>query len=116
MANETVEIGTVISPVPVPPAVMCVGLNYRKHAVEAGLPEPRFPVVFYKNPATVSGPYDDIVIPSVCSQEEEIDYECELAIVMGPRPARNVSKEEALSYVLGYTSANDVSSRRSAPK
>ena len=58
------------------------------------------------------GPYDDIVIPSICKPEEEIDYECELAVVMGPRPARNIAKEEALDYVLGYTSANDVSARR----
>lgn len=104
--------GKLLCCVPPPPAVMCVGLNYRKHAAEAGLPEPHWPVVFYKNPSAVCGPGDDIVIPSVASEPAEVDYECELAVVIGARPARNVSKEDALNYVLGYTAANDVSARR----
>jgi 2-keto-4-pentenoate hydratase/2-oxohepta-3-ene-1,7-dioic acid hydratase in catechol pathway len=91
---------------------MCVGLNYKKHALETGHPAPLHPVVFYKNPSAVSGPFDSIVIPKICKPDTEVDYECELAVVMGPRPCRNVSKEEALEYVLGYTSANDVSARR----
>jgi 2-keto-4-pentenoate hydratase/2-oxohepta-3-ene-1,7-dioic acid hydratase in catechol pathway len=95
-----------------PPAILCVGLNYKKHAAETDLEEPRFPVVFYKNPASVIGPGDTIVIPLVAADPPEMDYECELAVVIGPRPVRNVCPGEALDYVLGYTAANDVSARR----
>jgi len=109
---DGVAPGALLCCVPTPPAVICVGLNYRKHAAEAGLPEPAFPVVFYKNPSVVIGPGDDIVIPTVASDPHEVDYECELAVVIGSRPVRNVSKADALDYVLGYTAANDVSARR----
>eukprot|EP01050_Picozoa_sp_SAG11_P033916 SAG11_NODE_11745_length_740_cov_1.276131_2_plen_138_part_01 len=89
-ASRTMELGEpdvtlpgeLLCCVPTPPAVMCVGLNYRKHAAEAGLPEPKYPVVFYKNPAAVCGPGDEIVIPSVASEPAEVDYECELAVVI----------------------------------
>ena len=55
---------------------------------------------------------DEIVIPTVASEPAEVDYECELAVVIGARPVRNVTTDEALEYVLGYTAANDVSARR----
>jgi len=112
IAEGTSEIGTMLCPVPIPPAVMCIGLNYKQHALETGQKEPLNPIVFYKNPSAVTGPYDDIVIPFICKPDQEVDYECELAVVIGPRPVRNVLKEDALDYVLGYTSANDVSARR----
>jgi 2-keto-4-pentenoate hydratase/2-oxohepta-3-ene-1,7-dioic acid hydratase in catechol pathway len=70
------------------------------------------PVVFYKNPSSVCGSGDNIVIPSCAQSPEEVDYEGELAVVIGSRPVRNVSEDNALDYVLGYTAANDVSARR----
>jgi 2-keto-4-pentenoate hydratase/2-oxohepta-3-ene-1,7-dioic acid hydratase in catechol pathway len=73
---------------------------------------PRFPVFFLKNPACVIGPDDPIKIPYVARDKPEIDYEGELAVVIGARPVKNVTPEEALDYVLGYTASNDVSARR----
>eukprot|EP00929_Paragymnodinium_shiwhaense_P063020 TRINITY_DN31516_c0_g1_i2.p1 TRINITY_DN31516_c0_g1~~TRINITY_DN31516_c0_g1_i2.p1 ORF type:complete len:261 (+),score=54.92 TRINITY_DN31516_c0_g1_i2:151-933(+) len=93
-----------------PPAIYCIGLNYKKHAAETGLPEPRFPIYFLKPPTTIVGRGDPIVIPKVC-HPEEVDWEVELAVVIG-RPAKNVKAEEALQYVQGYAAANDVSARR----
>ena len=91
-----------------PVAIFCIGLNYRKHAEEAGLPVPEYPVVFIKNPSAATGHEQPIRIPKVCT--DEVDYECELAVVIR-RTCRNVSKSDALDYVLGYTCANDVSAR-----
>jgi len=112
LTGTTIGVTKTLCPVPTPPAILCIGLNYKKHAAETGLEPPRFPVVFYKNPASVAGPDDDIVIPRVATDPPELDYECELAVIIGPRPAKNVSVENALDYVLGYTAANDVSARR----
>jgi len=112
VSPSSAVIESLLCPVPIPPAVFCIGLNYKKHAAETGLPEPRFPVVFMKNPASVTGPEENIVVPTVAADPLELDYEGELAIVIGPRPVKNVSKAEALNYVLGYTAANDVSARR----
>ena len=112
LGEEGITPGALLACVPTPPAVMCVGLNYKKHAAETGLPEPKYPVIFYKNPSAVCGTGDHIVIPSVAAEPEEVDYECELAVVVGARPVRNVSPADALDYVLGYTAANDVSARR----
>jgi 2-keto-4-pentenoate hydratase/2-oxohepta-3-ene-1,7-dioic acid hydratase in catechol pathway len=91
-----------------PAAILCIGLNYRKHAEESGLPAPEYPVLFMKNPGALQNPGDPIEIPTV--EPENVDYECELAVVIG-RAAKNVSKERALDHVLGYTCANDVSAR-----
>jgi 2-keto-4-pentenoate hydratase/2-oxohepta-3-ene-1,7-dioic acid hydratase in catechol pathway len=70
---------------------------------------PQHPVLFIKNPAAVQNPGDPILLPSVL-KSDSVDYECELAVVIG-KTARNVSKADALNYVLGYTCANDVSAR-----
>ena len=91
-----------------PPNVIAIGLNYRAHAEESKMTLPQRPVIFLKATTAVRGPGDDIVLPAVAPNE--VDYECELAIVIG-RTARNVSEEEALTYVLGYTCSNDVSAR-----
>jgi 2-keto-4-pentenoate hydratase/2-oxohepta-3-ene-1,7-dioic acid hydratase in catechol pathway len=93
----------------VPAAIICIGLNYRQHAEESGAPLPAFPVVFMKSPGAVQNPGDPIELP-VHLRSDEVDYECELAVVIGRR-AKNVPKEKALDYVLGYTAANDVSAR-----
>jgi len=98
LTDERADIAKLLSPVPMPPAVMCIGLNYRRHAEETRQAVPRFPVVFYKNPASVCGPEDSIVVPNVAAEPLELDYECELAVVIGPRPVRNVAPEDALGY------------------
>lgn len=90
-----------------PPRVFGVGLNYALHAKEAGQPVPEFPMLFMKPPTAVIGPEDPIVYPR---QGKRVDYECELAVVIG-RKVRRVRESQALDAVLGYTCANDVSER-----
>ncbi len=91
-----------------PPEVVAIGLNYREHARESGAEEPREPVVFLKAAGSVIGPDTPVCLPAMAP--DEVDYEAELAIVIG-RPCRNVTAEEAFEYVLGFTCANDVSAR-----
>ena len=93
----------------VPTAVICIGLNYRRHAEEGKFPMPERPMVFMKTPSALQHPGDPVVLPRVL-RSDKVDYECELAVVIG-RPARNVKAAEALAYVLGYTCGNDVSAR-----
>lgn len=92
-----------------PAAVMCIGLNYRKHAEEGKQAIPEHPVLFMKTPSTVQNPGDPIILPRKL-RSDMVDYECELAVVIG-RECYNVSRADALKYVLGYTCANDVSAR-----
>lgn len=91
----------------VPTDILCIGLNYREHAKESGSSIPENPMLFIKASNTLNNPGDPILIPRRSTQ---IDYECELAVVIG-KTARHVSREKALDHVLGYTAANDVSSR-----
>jgi 2-keto-4-pentenoate hydratase/2-oxohepta-3-ene-1,7-dioic acid hydratase in catechol pathway len=93
-----------------PVAILCIGLNYRQHATETGTKIPEYPVLFMKNPAAIAHPGDPIILPSACMNQPQVDYEAELAVVIG-KPARNVSAAKALDYVLGYTAGNDVSAR-----
>ena len=89
--------------------IRCIGLNYRKHAKEMDLELPNHPTLFFK-PATCLGlPNAPLVIPHQAT-DGQADYEAELAIVIG-RSARNISKEDAMDYVLGYTCSNDVTAR-----
>ena len=92
-----------------PVALPCIGLNYRHHAEESGAPIPEHPILFVKTPSSVAHPGDPIVLPTHL-KSTEVDYECELAVVIG-KPCKNVSRHNALDYVLGYTCANDVSAR-----
>jgi 2-keto-4-pentenoate hydratase/2-oxohepta-3-ene-1,7-dioic acid hydratase in catechol pathway len=94
-----------------PPNIFAIGLNYRAHAKETGAREPEHPVVFMKPTSALTSPGDPIVLPAVCEHGPEVDYEAELAVVIG-RAAKNVPPLRALDYVLGYTCANDVSARR----
>ena len=94
-------------PVKKPGKIICIGLNYRKHAEESGMAVPTEPVVFFKASSSVVGPNDQIVIPK---NSKKTDWEVELAVVIGKR-ANYVSKEEALDYVAGYVLHNDVSER-----
>ncbi|MCP4644502.1 MAG: fumarylacetoacetate hydrolase family protein [bacterium] len=108
MTDEVVEAKEWLAPVD-PRTILCIGLNYRKHAEESGSPIPEYPVLFMKNPMAAVGHGQPIRIPAVC--DDEVDYEAELAVVIG-KEACNVSKEDALDYVLGYMAANDVSARK----
>jgi 2-keto-4-pentenoate hydratase/2-oxohepta-3-ene-1,7-dioic acid hydratase in catechol pathway len=95
---------------PVAPSnLLCIGLNYRRHAAEGNAKIPEFPVLFMKATSAVQNPYDPIVLPRRLASDE-VDYECELAVVIG-KTCKNASESEALNHVLGYTCANDVSSR-----
>lgn len=93
--------------VPEPGKIVCVGLNYRRHAEETGAPIPEFPVLFSKFTNTVASSGEGIPLTNAASQ---YDYEVELAIVMG-QTASNVSQADALGTVFGYATANDVSAR-----
>ncbi len=110
--SEQVNLADVslLAPV-IPTNIFCIGLNYREHAKEGGADIPEQPVVFMKPTSTLLNPGEPILIPACGDAEGEVDYECELAVVIG-KPARNVAKEDALGYVLGYTAANDVSARK----
>jgi 2-keto-4-pentenoate hydratase/2-oxohepta-3-ene-1,7-dioic acid hydratase in catechol pathway len=92
-----------------PVTVFCIGLNYREHARETRAPIPEYPVVFMKGVHTVQHPGEPILIPQWLPSTQ-VDFECELAVVIGRR-CKNVTRHEALDYVLGYTCANDVSAR-----
>ncbi len=89
--------------------IYAIGLNYREHAKETGLEIPKYPMVFMKAPTAAQNPGDPIVIPRFL-RSDKVDFEAELGVVIG-RPCKNVNPEEALSYVLGYVCANDVSAR-----
>jgi 2-keto-4-pentenoate hydratase/2-oxohepta-3-ene-1,7-dioic acid hydratase in catechol pathway len=108
--GETASIARLLAPVQ-PVNIFCIGLNYRAHAAETGAALPEHPVVFMKPTTAVIGPGAAIALPAACEHGPEVDYEAELAVVIGRR-ARNVPAARALDYVLGYTCANDVSARR----
>ncbi|MFW6081593.1 MAG: fumarylacetoacetate hydrolase family protein [Desulfosalsimonas sp.] len=107
--GRTVEIKQYLPPVK-PAALFCIGLNYRQHAEETGMQLPSYPILFMKNPAAAAGHDQNIVLPESCRKKPQADFEAELAVIIG-RAAKNVSTDEALSYVKGYTIANDVSAR-----
>lgn len=106
--GETVPVKKLLAPLE-PKAILCIGLNYKKHAAESGAKSPDLPILFVKGLNTLQNPGDPIQIPTVLPSDE-VDYECELAVVIG-KPCKNVKRENALDYVLGYTCANDVSAR-----
>jgi len=108
VTEEAAQVAKLLAPV-VPTAVLCIGLNYRQHAAESGMKAPEIPVLFCKGVNTLQNPGDPILIPTKMASHE-VDYECELAVVIG-KACKNVSRENALDYVLGYTCANDVSAR-----
>jgi 2-keto-4-pentenoate hydratase/2-oxohepta-3-ene-1,7-dioic acid hydratase in catechol pathway len=95
------------APIAKPGKIICVGLNYRDHAAESGMPVPKEPVLFCKYGNTVIGPGDPILLPPTSS---EVDYEAELVFVIG-KAGRNIPASEAMSYVAGYTCGHDVSAR-----
>ena len=108
ITSERVEIKKLLAPIQ-PSSIICIGLNYRKHAEETGAKFPEYPVVFFKGINTLQNPGEAIQIPTRL-RSDEVDYECELAVVIG-RACKNISRQSALDYVLGYTACNDVSAR-----
>ena len=96
------------SPVARPTKLICIGLNYAKHAAESGMTPPPEPVVFMKAPDCLIGPNDEIAIPP---NSTATDYEVELAIVIGKRALYLKSEAEARDYILGYSISQDVSER-----
>ncbi len=108
VTTERVAVTKLLAPI-VPSQILCIGLNYRQHAAETGAKPPERPVLFVKGINTLQHPGEPILLPQHL-RSDEVDYECELAVVIG-KPCKNVSRERALDYVLGYTCANDVSAR-----
>ena len=109
--SDTGTLATVekiLAPI-IPRDILCVGLNYKQHAIETGAEPPQHPVLFLKNTGSIQNPDDPIILPRKL-RSEKVDYECELAVVLGKR-CHNVSRDEAVQHILGYTCANDVSAR-----
>ena len=106
--GEPVTPGKILAPIE-PRTLLCIGLNYRQHAAETNAPIPSVPVLFMKSPNALQHPFQPIVLPRWL-RSDKVDYECELGVVIG-RDCRNVTRANALDYVLGYTCANDVSAR-----
>jgi 2-keto-4-pentenoate hydratase/2-oxohepta-3-ene-1,7-dioic acid hydratase in catechol pathway len=95
------------SPVGRPSKIICIGLNFAKHAKESGAQPPKEPVIFFKATSALCGPYDNLVIPR---NSQKTDYEVELALVIG-KEAKYVEENNALDYVAGYVLHNDYSER-----
>ena len=96
-----------LPPIPDPEKIVCIGLNYRSHAAEAGIEVPQSPAIFGKFRNALAAPGATVRLPAA---SRKVDFEAELAFVVG-RTAREVSEEEALEYVAGYTLLNDLSAR-----
>jgi 2-keto-4-pentenoate hydratase/2-oxohepta-3-ene-1,7-dioic acid hydratase in catechol pathway len=96
-----------LPPIPDPPKIVCIGLNYRDHAAESGAPIPKEPVLFSKFTTALIGPEAPIVLPPV---SREVDYEAELVLVVG-KMGRFVKAPAAMEYLAGYTVGHDVSAR-----
>jgi len=102
--EATLQLGPCVAN---PEKILCVGLNYRRHAAESGSAVPEEPVLFSKFNNALAANGEDVPLPNTA---EKYDYEVELAVVVG-RTAVNVSVDEALDHILGYTNANDLSAR-----
>ena len=96
------------APVARPQAVLCIGMNYAAHAAETGAAPPEHPILFYKAPNTVVGPFDDLLKPRGSTR---LDWEVELAIVIGTRARYLANVEDALAHIAGFTLSHDVSER-----
>ena len=107
LAKGPFVTGRLQAPLSDPGKVICIGLNYRDHAIETNSPIPSEPVVFNKFPQAIIGPEDAVVVPHAA---HEVDYEAELVVVIGTRGKR-ICKQSAMQYVAGYTVGNDVSAR-----
>ena len=112
VTDKTMTVSQLLPPISIDevPIIRCLGLNYRDHAIEAKMPIPTHPVVFIKPRTALGGPYPQKISVPKLAQDGSSDYEAELTVVIG-KTGRNIPKEKALEYVLGYTCGNDVSAR-----
>lgn len=107
VSRNKAEIKKILPPI-YPPNILCLGLNYKKHAEETGASYPEVPILFLKGTNSIIGPQDEIILPKIAP--DEVDYEAELAIIIKKR-GKNISAEDSMDYILGYTCANDISAR-----
>ncbi|KAF2663229.1 hypothetical protein BT63DRAFT_430425 [Microthyrium microscopicum] len=115
LTNKREKVGTLLSPISREEigTIRCIGLNYKDHAREVKMDFPSEPILFLKPNTSLADPYPaPTIIPKHTLAHNTADYESELAVVIG-KECKNVSEADALSYVLGYTACNDVSSRTS---
>lgn len=108
ISNERIDVLSILAPIE-PKTIYCIGLNYRKHAEETHAKIPERPIVFMKSSTAVQDPDGPIVLPRQL-RSDKVDFEAELGVIIGCQ-CKNVSRADALNYVLGYTIANDVSAR-----
>lgn len=108
--GQRVKVKELLSPV-LPVNIFCIGLNYQEHARETGSELPQYPIVFMKPTTTVIAPNEPIPLPKSCTRGPEVDFEGELAVIIGDT-ARDAREDDALRHVFGYTVANDVSARK----
>ncbi|GAA3691547.1 fumarylacetoacetate hydrolase family protein [Arthrobacter ginkgonis] len=106
-ATHPVDGAELASVVTTPGKIVCVGLNYRKHILEMGRDLPQYPTLFSKYPETLIGPNDEIELPA---EDEAIDWEAELAVIVG-KSGRRIPQEEAAGHIAGYSICNDISMR-----
>ena len=104
IVEDTIRLG---APLARPSKIVCVGLNYAKHAAESGMEVPQEPVLFFKATSAIVGPFDNIIIPKGSTKT---DWEVELAVVIG-KTASYVSEKNAMNHIAGYVLHNDVSER-----
>ncbi|MBL8124630.1 MAG: fumarylacetoacetate hydrolase family protein [Blastocatellia bacterium] len=102
-----IEDVQLVAPVPKPGKIICIGLNYRNHAIESGMEIPKSPIIFSKFGTSVAAPNEPISIPV---GSDQTDFEAELAVVIGRR-TKNISVDDAMDHIFGYTNFNDVSAR-----
>ena len=105
---EGAESERVGAPLARPEAVLCIGQNYAEHAAESGAEPPTTPILFFKHPNTVVGPYDEVPIPPGATK---VDWEVELGVVIGKRASYLKDEQEALDVIAGYVTSHDVSER-----
>ncbi|MGP5304710.1 fumarylacetoacetate hydrolase family protein [Brachybacterium alimentarium] len=105
---EGAESERVGAPIARPEAVLCIGQNYAEHAAESGAEPPTTPILFFKHPNTVVGPYDEVPIPPGATK---VDWEVELGVVIGKRASYLKDEQEALDVIAGYVTSHDVSER-----
>ncbi|CAI4218729.1 unnamed protein product [Parascedosporium putredinis] len=112
VTDKSLTISTLLAPLSMDevPIIRCMGLNYRDHAKEASMPIPNEPVLFIKPRTALNGPHPARVNVPKVAQDGTSDYEAELSFVIS-KTGRDIPKEQALDYVLGYTASNDVSAR-----
>lgn len=96
------------APIPMPQKIICIGLNYADHAAESNMPVPDEPIVFFKAPNTLIGPFDDVYIPR---KSTKTDWEVELGVVIGTQCRYLSTPDEALAHIAGFVVSNDVSER-----